>query len=98
LRIVNQRLVSEKRRQLEELDQRMKATLVRLHKRIDENSFLEISLLNEALKGLITEREILTGISTWPWRPGLFAGFFSLVVLPVVLFLIQTALGRLLAP
>ena len=98
LRIVNRRLVSEKRRQLAELDQRMKATLARLHRSVDENSLQEASLLNDALKGLTTEREILARIPTWPWRPGLFAGFVSIIVLPVVLFLVQFALGRWLGP
>lgn len=98
LRIVNRRLVSEKRCQMEELDQRVKATLARLHQHVDENSLQEVSTLNEALKGLNFEREILEKIPTWPWRPGMFAGFISIIVLPVVLFLIQFALGRWLGP
>lgn len=97
LRFVNRRLVVEKRRQLAELDQRVKATLVRLHHHVDNHSLQEISMLNDALKGLMTEREILARIPTWPWRPGLFAGFVSIIVLPVVLFVIQFALGRWLA-
>ena len=98
LRIVNRRLESEKRGQLAELDQRVKATLIRLHQHVDENSLQEVSMLNDALKGLTTEREILAKIPTWPWRPGLFAGFVSIIVLPVVLFLIQIALGSWLGP
>ncbi|NIM96032.1 MAG: hypothetical protein GTO18_20215 [Anaerolineales bacterium] len=98
LRIVNRRLVSEKRGQMAELDQRVKATLARLHQYVDENSLQEVSMLNEALKGLTAEREILERIPTWPWRRGLFAGFISIIVLPVVLYLIQFALGRWLGP
>jgi len=98
LRIVNRRLVSEKRGQLAQLDQRLKGTLVRLHQHIDENSLQEVAMLHDALKGLTTEREILARIPTWPWRPGLFVGFISVIVLPVVLFLVQFALGRWLGP
>ena len=94
LRIVNRRLVLEKRGQLAKLDQRVKATLLRLHHHVDENTLQEVSLLNEALKGLASEREILGRIPTWPWRPGLFGSFISIILLPVVLFLIQFALGR----
>jgi hypothetical protein len=94
LRIVNRRLVLEKRTRLAKLDQRVKTTLLRLHQAVDDNSLQEISLLNEALKGLTTEREILARIPTWPWRPGMFGGFVSVILLPVVLFLIQLALGR----
>jgi hypothetical protein len=94
LRFVNRRLVLEKQGQLAELDQRTKATLARLHRQIDENSLEEVSKLNEALKGLTTEREILAKIPTWPWRPGLFAGFLSVVVIPIVLFLLQFGLTQ----
>jgi hypothetical protein len=98
LRIVNRRLVLEKRGRLAELDQRVKATLLRLHQSVDDNSLPEVPLLNEALKGLTTEREILARIPTWPWRPGMFGSFVSIIVLPVVLFVIQFALGRWLGP
>ncbi|HSB90612.1 MAG TPA: hypothetical protein VLD63_11370 [Anaerolineales bacterium] len=98
LRIVNRRLVSEKRGQLAELDQRVKATLARVNKAVDDNSLEQVSKLNDALKALTSQREILARIPTWPWRPGLFAGFVSIIVLPVVLFLLQFALGRWLDP
>ncbi len=94
LRFVNRRLVLEKRGQLAELDQRTKATLVRLHQQIDENDLQEVPKLNDVLKGLTTEREILAKIPTWPWRPGLFAGFLSVVVVPIVLFLLQFGLSE----
>jgi hypothetical protein len=97
LRVVNRRLVSQKRRLLAELDQRTESTLARLHRQIDENALQEIPRLNDALKGLTTEREILARIPTWPWRPGLFAGFLSVIVFPIVLFLIQFGLGEWLA-
>ena len=94
LRIVNRRLMSEKRLQMAELNQRVKATLARVHKNVDENSLQEVSKLHDVLNALTTEREILARIPTWPWRPGLFAGFVSIIVLPIVLVLVQFALGR----
>lgn len=94
LRFVNRRLVLEKRGQLGELDRRTKATLARLHQLIDENDLQEVPRLNDVLKGLTTEREILAQIPTWPWRPGLFAGFLSVIVIPIVLFLLQFGLSE----
>ncbi|MGD8552340.1 MAG: hypothetical protein PVH60_05265 [Anaerolineales bacterium] len=94
LRFVNRRLVLEKREQLAELDQRTKAALARLHHLIDDNDLQEVPRLNDVLKGLTTEREILAKIPTWPWRPGLFAGFFSVIVIPIVLFLLQFGLNE----
>ncbi len=93
LRIVNQRLVSEKRQHRAVLDQRFKATLARLHQCIDGDILAEVEQINDALAGLNIEGEILAKIPTWPWRPGLFAGFLSIVVLPIILFLVQFALG-----
>ena len=98
LRFVNRRLVLEKRRQLTEVDQRMKTVLVRLHQLIDEDDLTEVSRLNEVLKGLTTERQILEKIPTWPWRPGLFMGFVSVVLIPIVLFLVQFGLSYWLSP
>lgn len=94
LRVVNSRLVSEKRRLLAELDQRVKATLARLHRYLDGNSLAEVPQLNSVIAGLTAEREILAKIPTWPWRAGMFTGFLSIVVLPIVIFLLQLALAR----
>jgi hypothetical protein len=94
LRSVNRRLVSEKRKLQAEHNQRMASTLARLHQHIDGDSLEEVSRLNDVLKGLTSEREILAKIPTWPWRPGLFAGYLSVIVIPVMLYLIQFALGQ----
>jgi hypothetical protein len=94
LRIVNSRLVSEKRRLVAELDQRVKGTLASLHRCLDDNSLVEVAQLNSAIVGLNAERDILTKIPTWPWRAGMFTGFLSIVVLPIVLFILQFVLAR----
>jgi hypothetical protein len=94
LRIVNSRLVSEKRRLLAELDQRVKVTLARLHRCLDDDALAEVAQINSAIVGLNAERDILAKIPTWPWRAGMFTGFLSIVVLPIVLFLLQFVLAR----
>jgi len=94
LRIVNSRLVSEKRRLLAELDQRVKGALTSLHRCLDENALAEVAPLNSVIVGLNAEREILAKIPTWPWRAGMFTGFLSIVVLPILLFILQLALAR----
>lgn len=66
LRIVNRRLISEKRRLLAELDQRVKAALASLHRCLDNNALAEVAQLNSAIVGLNAERDILTKIPTWP--------------------------------
>jgi hypothetical protein len=94
LRIVNSRLVSEKRRLLSELDQRVKGTLASLHRCLDDSALAEVAQLNTAIAGLNAERDILTKVPTWPWRAGVFTGFLSIVVLPILLFIVQLVLGR----
>lgn len=94
LRTVNSRLVSEKRRLRAELDQRVKATLASLHRCLDDDALAEVVQLNSAIVALNAERDILTKIPTWPWRAGMFTGFLSIVVLPIVLFILQFAFAR----
>ncbi len=94
LQVVNHQLVSEKRRLRAENNQRVESTLARLHRSLDENELTEVVELNSAITGLSTERDILTKIPTWPWSPGMLTGFLSIVVLPIILFFVQFALGR----
>lgn len=98
LRIVNQRLVAEKRRLLSENEQRIETTLAQLHSSIDEKTMANPAELHAAISGLNVERSILEKIPTWPWRAGMLTGFLSIVVLPIIIFLIQLMLGNWLAP
>lgn len=97
LRIVHTRLVAAKRRLVAEHDARLKATLSRLHRCLDENDLADVPQLNTALTGLTAERDVLSKIPTWPWRPGTLAGFLSVIVLPIALFVVQLFLSRWLA-
>lgn len=92
--IVHQRLVSAKRRLQAELNQRLETTLDRLHHCLDNNELEEVDQINTAIAGLSAEREVLTKFPTWPWRAGTLTGFLTAILLPVLLFLIQLALGN----
>lgn len=94
LLFVNRRLVAEKRRLLTEHNQRVKSTLERLHRCLDENELGEIIQLNNALIGLTNENAVLTRIPTWPWRAGTLNGFLSAIGLPIIIFLIQLAVKK----
>jgi hypothetical protein len=93
---VNQRLVGEKRHKIADLNRRTEVMLERLHQALDRHTPEDYEKLNDALASLEAEGEILKKISTWPWRQGMFAGFLSAIVLPIVLFLLQLALGNFL--
>ncbi|HAV75875.1 MAG TPA: hypothetical protein DCX53_00830 [Anaerolineae bacterium] len=94
LRVVYLRLTAEKFQQLTSLDLRIKETIARLHESVDHKNYADIEKFSVALTGLATESEILTKIPTLPWRPGLLTGFLSVVVLPLLLFLLQLALAK----
>lgn len=96
LRIVNRRLVSEKRGLLAAVDQRVRSTLERLNRSFDEDNFDRMDELNTALTSLNTEREILAKIPTWPWRAGVLSAFLSVVVLPIALFILQLLISKIL--
>jgi hypothetical protein len=94
---VHQRLVIEKRNLQSKLNQRVESVLAQLHRGLDENVLGEIADINSALAGLEAEREVLSRIPTWPWRPRTLTGFLSLIVLPLLLFLVQLAIENWLS-
>lgn len=94
LRFVYYHLVSEKRRLLAELNHQIETTMKRLHHSLDKDEVDEASQFANALMGLNSEREILMGISTWPWRTGTLTTFLSAIFLPIVLLLIQIVIQK----
>ena len=94
LRFVYYHLVLEKRRLLGELNQQIELTVKRLHHSLDKDELDDAAQIGNALMGLNSEREILMGISTWPWRTGTLTAFLSAVFLPIVLLLIQIVIQK----
>ena len=94
--VVHQRLVAEKRRLLAELNQRLESLLAKLHQHLDQQELEGVGQLNIAMSALQAEREELNRIPTWPWRAGLLTGFLSALVLPIILFILQLVVGKLL--
>jgi len=92
--IVHQRLVQEKNNLLAEHGQRVKSALARMHRAVDENDLDDVPHLNSVLEGLNNERIILEKIRTWPWRTETLTGFLSVIVLPIILFLMQLAIQK----
>jgi hypothetical protein len=94
LSIVHRRLVAEKDRLLAEHDERTQALLARFHRHLQDESYVDMSQLNSAITAINLEQTILSRIPTWPWRPGLLTGFLSIVILPIILFIVQLIIGR----
>lgn len=94
LRGMYERLVMEKNRLLGESHARLKSTLKRIHRTVDEDDLARADELQKTLSSLLAERDVLAKLSTWPWSPGTIRGFGTAAVLPVLLWLVIRALER----
>jgi hypothetical protein len=95
LRGIHRRIAAEKDRALAETAVRIEAVLGRLHERVDQANLTDADKLNTQLSGLVTERESLTRVSTWPWEPATLTGFVTTLVLPALVWGLQRVLARM---
>jgi hypothetical protein len=93
---IHHRLVAEKRKALAESARRFEAAVAELHQRVDKKALAKMDDLNKTLASLDLEREALQRIPTWPWDPGTPRGLAAALVLPLVIWLAQYLLQRLL--
>lgn len=93
---IHRRLVAEKRKALAESARRFEAAVTELHQRVDKKALTKMDDLNKALMSLEVERTALQRIPTWPWEAGTLRGVAATLVLPLVIWLIQYILQRIL--
>lgn len=98
LRVVNQKLVLEKRARLAEHNRRVENFLARLHQQLDWGEDADLEQYDNGLASLAAERKILDEIPTWPWRGATLTGFLSAAILPLILMLVQFAIERWFSP
>jgi hypothetical protein len=93
---IHRRLVMEKKRCLAENAHRFEAVAAELHQRIDKKTLTRMDDLNRTLSTLEIERAALQRIPTWPWEAGTLRGVVAALVLPIVIWLVQFVLTKLL--
>jgi len=93
---IHRRLAAEKKRSLAESARRFEATVAELHQRVDKKTILHMDDLNKTLASLEIERAALQRIPTWPWDPGTLRSLAATLFLPLVIWLAQYILQRLL--
>jgi hypothetical protein len=91
-------LAEEKGRKLDECSQRLEKTLADLHARVDKGELEGIGTLNSAITTLQTERDLLNGVSTWPWQPETVRLLVTALLLPLVLWIVQYLLQHFVGP
>ncbi|HLF81337.1 MAG TPA: hypothetical protein VI410_06165 [Anaerolineales bacterium] len=89
-------LVELKEAALTEAATRSKSLSALLHERIDQQKLSAIDEVHKAITALEFETARLLKIPTWPWHPGTFRGLLAAVLLPLVLWIVQFGLQRLL--
>ena len=94
---IHRRLVQEKQLLLRESSQLLEVTIAELHGRVKAGELDSTNGLHVTMACLEIEKSMLTGIPTWPWRPGTLRGFVTALLLPLVVFVLQYVLQRFLA-
>jgi len=87
---VHRRLVYEKDRLLQEVNSRIATILERIHlAAFEQQAYEDVGGMRTVFSTLREEKEIVQGLSTWPWRPGTLTGLLSALLLPIFLTLVR---------
>jgi len=93
---IHRLLVAEKTRRLAEQSRRMNAAIEDLHRRMDRRQLRLMDDLYKAIASLDLEKATLNKIPTWPWEPGMLRSLVAALLVPIVIWLIQLGLQRVL--
>lgn len=93
---IHNRLEEEKARLLGETAQRIQATVTEQHRIADAKQFAEAGNLNDLLSGLEIENRTIERITTWPWQPDTFRIIITALFFPIVLFILQFIIQKIL--
>jgi hypothetical protein len=96
LHSIHRLLAAEKRRLQCEVERRLEMIFAQLHGRMDAGDIVDVGGVKVLLDSLLVERDTLSKIPTWPWKPGTVAGFSSALLLPVIIWFCQQVLMDLL--
>ena len=81
---MHNRIVSEKKHLIAEANTRLEATIEQVYRRADTHDLSGSYQLNQLLASLITTREVLEKIPTWPWETGTLTVFVTAFLLPLI--------------
>jgi hypothetical protein len=81
---------------LAELSSRKAAARAQLRQALDSGTFEKVDPLHKALDAFQAELAELNKVPTWPWAAGTLRNLVGAVILPILLWLVQFGLGRLL--
>ena len=79
---------------IKELEQAPPHAMTEIHRSVDEGDISRADALNKTLTSLQLERDALARITTWPWQPATLRAFVSVLLVPIVIWLIIRLLER----
>lgn len=71
-------------------------TRVKMYRSIEEDRLEDAERIDGVMSTLLRSRDELRAISTWPWRHGTLRRFSSVVITPMILWVIQQVLANYL--
>jgi hypothetical protein len=93
---IHRLLTDEKRKLLAESAERLEAAIAELHRRMDSGQLDGIESLTKGMEGLEINYKAVSRISTWPWAPETPRGLVAALLFPLIVWLGQVLLQRLL--
>ncbi len=93
---MHRRLTLEKTRLESEVNTAVEAVYRALVRQVRSESPSASDDLDRKLTSLLKVRELIARLSTWPWDPGTLRSLIGTLFLPILLWLVQFGLGRLL--
>jgi hypothetical protein len=96
LRVMHHRLDVEKKHLSRDSRERLKSMLARVHREVDGDDLAASEKINHALNSLITERDFVDRLRTWPWSTSTIRGFVSALLLPIALIVVGQVVAKLI--
>jgi hypothetical protein len=93
---IHQLLGQRKSEALAEVSRRKQEAYTRLHLVLDRGRSAAVDAVHKGLAALEMEAADLRRVPTWPWSPGTPRGVAAAVFLPVIIWLVQFGLQKLL--
>jgi hypothetical protein len=93
---VHVRIRQAKETLLAEAGQRSQAAVLDMYRKLDLGDDAAVSQLATPTATLLTIRNEVAHLPTWPWGPGTLTGFLSALLLPLVIWGIQQVLAGLI--
>jgi hypothetical protein len=90
------RIEEEKARTMSQTNRQLQAARDRLHSQVRSEKYEGMGEIKDAIEALMHERELIKGISTWPWNTKTIRSFASALLLPLFLGLVTRLFEKLL--